>query len=111
MRKAYRSGSSLLQDLGLHESEINNSLDTDSLYRMVMRHAKVDPLKTPTIELSPEDIRSLTNRISVNPTDTGTTGYLLGQLVAPSATAHRSEERRGGNEGASTCRYRWSPNH
>src|SRR3546814_19942775 len=54
---------------------------------MVMRHAKVDPLKTPTIELSPEDIRSLTNRISVNPTDTGTAGYLLGQLVAPSATA------------------------
>src|SRR3546814_7835400 len=52
-----------------------------------MRHAKVDPFKTPTSELSPEDIRSLTNRISVTPTDTGTTGYLLGQLVAPSATA------------------------
>src|SRR3546814_19349085 len=25
--------------------------------------------------------------------------------------AIRSAERRGGNEGGGTCRYRWSPNH
>src|SRR3546814_19995895 len=32
-------------------------------------------------------------------------------LCGGSSAARRSEERRGGKEGVSTCRYRWSPEH
>src|SRR3546814_13384903 len=32
-------------------------------------------------------------------------------LATLAATRHRSEERRGGKECVSTCRYRWSPYH
>src|SRR3546814_18046707 len=33
------------------------------------------------------------------------------QLHYPERAAHRSEERRVGKEGVSTCRSRWSPYH
>src|SRR3546814_5135485 len=39
-------------------------------------------------------------------------GRETGQVAGPAAgTAPRSEERRGGKEGVSTCRSRWSPYH
>src|SRR3546814_20462781 len=35
----------------------------------------------------------------------------LGGQVGTAGRAQRSEERRGGKEGVSTCRERWSPCH
>src|SRR3546814_14386672 len=37
--------------------------------------------------------------------------YLPDLLVCRAALAERSEERRVGEEGVSTCRSRWSPDH
>src|SRR3546814_19796487 len=39
------------------------------------------------------------------------TGVSLGQLAVPADEKLRSEERRVGKEGVSTCRYRWAPYH
>src|SRR3546814_12094336 len=35
----------------------------------------------------------------------------IGQVEEPADSVHRSEERRVGKEGVSTCRSRWSPDH
>src|SRR3546814_1424035 len=32
-------------------------------------------------------------------------------MIEPAATLYRSEERRVGKECASTCRFRWTPDH
>lgn len=86
-RKAYRSGSSLLQHLGLHENHTDHPQGAEHLHQMIMRRHTVDPLKTPIIELSAEDIQSLASSAPFRPADTATTGYLMGQLVAPHAAA------------------------
>src|SRR3546814_13548868 len=38
-------------------------------------------------------------------------GFEDGDMAVPAADQHRSEERRVGEEGVSTCRSRWSPYH
>src|SRR3546814_15110229 len=51
--------------------------------------------------LKEQGFRSLTARVEAR----------LGLSGAPAPTAPRSEERRGGKQGASTCRSRWVPYH
>lgn len=87
MRSAYRSGSSLLQNLGLNEHPTANRPFADNLHRIVIRHGTLDPGRTPVIELSAEDVRSMASNTPEEPTDGATTGYLMGQLVAPSTVA------------------------
>src|SRR3546814_19613885 len=43
--------------------------------------------------------------------DVAPTLLTLMGIKPPAAVTGTSDERRGGKEGASTCRYRWSPAH
>src|SRR3546814_15732914 len=80
-----------------------------------------DPAKvTRTIELTMDDTMRFTpSDIQVNAGETvrffiRNTGKIPHEMVIGSIAdlkAHRSEERRVGKEGVSTCRFRWSQSH
>ncbi|MEC3878626.1 lantibiotic dehydratase [Parapedobacter sp. 10938] len=85
-RSAYRSGSSLLQNLGLNAPRTGDQL-ADNLLHIMMRQGTIDPTHTPVIELSAEDVRSLAKVTPPEQLDSATTGYIMGQFLAPSTTA------------------------
>src|SRR3546814_15698485 len=77
---------------------------------------------TPSLKLKSPPIASGVTNISENSIAASIPNKLTGNMVTSAAISgvlhisrkeylFRSEERRVGKEGVSTCRYRWSPYH